>query len=61
MVVPPSDIHAFTALPGERTFVMTVIGGKYAHTRRYYSVESKSYVIRTPKALRESGALETAS
>ncbi len=61
MVVPPADIHAFTALPGDRTFAMTIIGGKYADTRRYYSVESKSYVVRTPKALRESGALETSA
>ena len=58
--MPPADIHCFTALAGDPTFVMTVIGGQYTPTRHYYNVESKSVVVRTPKALRESGALEVA-
>ena len=56
MVVPPAEIHSFTALE-DRTFVITVVGGEYKPTRHYYQVESKSYQVRTPKALRESGAL----
>ena len=56
MVVPPAEIHSFTALE-DRTFVITVVGGEYKPTRHYYQVESKTYQVRTPKALRESGAL----
>ena len=55
MVVPPAEIHSFTALE-ERTFVITVVGGEYKPTRHYYHVEGKTYQVRTPKALRESGA-----
>jgi len=56
MVVPPAEIHSFTALE-DRTFVITVVGGEYKPTRHYYQVESKTYQVRTPKALRDSGAL----
>jgi predicted metal-dependent enzyme (double-stranded beta helix superfamily) len=56
MVVPPADIHGFTALE-DKTFVLTVVGGEYSPTRHYYQVEKKTYAVRTPKALRESGAL----
>jgi predicted metal-dependent enzyme (double-stranded beta helix superfamily) len=56
MVVPPAEIHSFTALE-DRTFVITVVGGEYKATRHYYHVESGTYQVRTPKALRESGAL----
>ena len=56
MVVPPAEIHSFTALE-ERTFVITVVGGEYKPTRHYYNVENNTYQVRTPKALRESGAL----
>ncbi len=61
LVVPPTDIHGFTALQGDRTFVMTVIGGQYTPTRHYYQPELKTLVVRTPKALRESGALDVAA
>ncbi|MFN0304385.1 MAG: hypothetical protein ACKVQU_28965 [Burkholderiales bacterium] len=61
LVVPPSDIHGFTASPGDPTFVMTIIGRQYTPTRRYYNVEAGTVVVRTPKALRESGALEVAA
>lgn len=60
LVVPPSDIHGFTALPGDPTFVMTIIGGQYTPTRHYYNVEARTVLVHTPKALRESGALEVA-
>lgn len=60
IVVPPAEIHSFTALE-EGTFVLTVVGGEYKPTRHYYQVENKTYMVRTPKALRESGALEAAS
>jgi predicted metal-dependent enzyme (double-stranded beta helix superfamily) len=56
MVVPPSDIHSFKAM-AEGTFVITIVGGEYAHKRHYYNPGDDTYVIRTPKALRESGAL----
>jgi predicted metal-dependent enzyme (double-stranded beta helix superfamily) len=56
MVVPPTEIHSFTAVE-DRTFALTVVGGEYKPLRHYYQVEEKTYVVRTPKALRESGAL----
>jgi predicted metal-dependent enzyme (double-stranded beta helix superfamily) len=56
MVVPPTEIHSFTALE-DRTFALTVVGGEYKPLRHYYQVEEKTYVVRTPKALRDSGAL----
>lgn len=56
MVVPPSDIHSFKAL-SDGTFVITIVGGEYSPTRCYYSTEDNSYVVRTPKALRDSGLL----
>jgi predicted metal-dependent enzyme (double-stranded beta helix superfamily) len=56
MVVPPTEIHSFIALE-DRTFALTVVGGEYKPLRHYYQVEEKTYVVRTPKALRESGAL----
>jgi len=54
MVCPPAEIHSFTALE-DRTFVITVVGGEYKPLRHYYQVEEKTYQVRTPKALRESG------
>ena len=36
---------------------LTVVGGEYKPLRHYYQVEEKTYMVRTPKALRESGAL----
>lgn len=56
MVVPPGDIHSFKAL-AESTFVITIVGGEYSPTRHYYRTEDNTYVVRTPKALRDSGAL----
>jgi len=56
MVVPPGDIHAFKALTDD-TFVITIVGGEYSPTRHYYRTEDNTYQLRTPTALRESGAL----
>jgi predicted metal-dependent enzyme (double-stranded beta helix superfamily) len=56
MVVPPGDIHSFRALSNE-TFVLTIVGGEYSPSRHYYRLEDNTYQVRTPKALRESGAL----
>jgi predicted metal-dependent enzyme (double-stranded beta helix superfamily) len=56
MVVPPGDIHSFKAL-SDGTFVITIVGGEYSPTRHYYRTEDNTYVVRTPKALRASGAL----
>jgi predicted metal-dependent enzyme (double-stranded beta helix superfamily) len=56
MVVPPGDIHSFKAL-ADSTYVITIVGGEYSPTRHYYRTEDNTYVVRTPKALRESGAL----
>jgi len=56
MVVPPGDIHSFRALEDE-TFVLTIVGGEYSPTRHYYRLEDNTYQVRTPKALRETGAL----
>jgi|KBSSwiStaDraftv2_1062776.scaffolds.fasta_scaffold04491_5 predicted metal-dependent enzyme (double-stranded beta helix superfamily) len=56
MVVPPGDIHSFKAL-SDGTFVITIVGGEYSPTRHYYRTEDNTYVVRTPKALRDSGAL----
>lgn len=56
MVVPPMDIHSFRAL-ADSTYVMTIVGGEYAATRRYYRLEDNTYQVRTPKAVRASGVL----
>jgi predicted metal-dependent enzyme (double-stranded beta helix superfamily) len=56
MVVPPSDIHSFEAQT-EGTFVLTIVGGEYSPLRHYYNLRNNTYAVRTPKALRESGAL----
>lgn len=50
MVIPPAEIHSFTALE-DRTFVITVVGGEYKPTRHYYQVESKTYQVRAPRAV----------
>lgn len=56
MVVPPNDIHSFQALvPG--TFVITVVGGEYSPMRKYYRLDDNTYAVKTPRALKESGAL----
>ena len=56
MVVPPSEIHSFTALEDD-TYVITVVGGNYSPIRHYYNVEKQSYVVATPGAYRKTGAL----
>ena len=56
MVVPPNDIHSFKALVPD-TFVITVVGGEYSPTRRYFRLDDNTYAVKTPRALRESGAL----
>ena len=56
MVVPPSDIHSFEAMT-EDTYVLTIVGGEYSPLRHYYNLQANTYAVRTPKALRESGAL----
>jgi predicted metal-dependent enzyme (double-stranded beta helix superfamily) len=50
MVVPPSEIHAFTALTDD-TYSLTIIGDHYKPERRYYNAEEKSYVVRSPKVV----------
>ena len=59
MVVPPSDIHSFEAMT-EDTFALTVVGGEYSPLRRYYNLDNNTYAVRTPRALRDSGALARA-
>ncbi len=53
IVMPPAEIHSFTALE-EETFIFTIVGGNYKPTRHYYNVDKKSYVVATagkqPKA-----------
>ena len=56
MVVPPSDIHSFEAMTDD-TFALTIVGGEYSPLRHYYNLSANTYAVRTPKALRESGAL----
>ena len=60
MVVPPSDIHSFEAMSDD-TFALTIVGGEYSPLRHYYNLSANTYAVRTPKALRESGALASAS
>jgi predicted metal-dependent enzyme (double-stranded beta helix superfamily) len=56
MVVPPSDIHSFEALTDD-TYALTIVGGEYSPLRHYYNLKNNTYAVRTPKALKESGAL----
>jgi predicted metal-dependent enzyme (double-stranded beta helix superfamily) len=55
MVVPPAEIHSFTALEDE-TYVITVVGGNYKPIRHYYNVDKKSYVVSAPGALKQLAA-----
>jgi hypothetical protein len=43
------------------TFALTIVGGEYSPLRHYYNLSANTYAVRTPKALRESGALASAS
>ncbi|MGE4239121.1 hypothetical protein [Ramlibacter sp.] len=56
MVVPPNDIHSFQAMTDD-TFGLTIVGGEYSPYRRYYNLGSNTYAVKTPRALKESGAL----
>jgi hypothetical protein len=53
MVMPPAEIHSFTALE-EETFIFTIVGGNYSATRHYYNADAQTYVLaqagRQPKA-----------
>ena len=53
MVMPPAEIHSFTALE-EETFICTVVGGNYKPTRHYYNADKNTYVVaeagKQPKA-----------
>lgn len=60
MVVPPSDIHSFEAMT-EDTFALTIVGGEYSPLRHYYNLQNNTYAVRTPRALKESGALAAAA
>ena len=53
MVVPPTEIHSFTAL-AEGTYVVTVVGGNYKPIRHYYNVDDKTYVVSKPAALAQA-------
>ena len=55
VVMPPAEIHSFTALTDD-AFVITIVGGHYKPTRHYYEVESKTYTVRDPKAWRREQA-----
>ena len=44
MVIPPAEIHSFTALD-EETFILTIVGGDYAANRHYYNVDESTYVV----------------
>ena len=44
MVIPPAEIHSFTALDKE-TFILTIVGGDYAANRHYYNVDKSTYVV----------------
>ena len=50
MVMPPNDIHSFTALE-DGTFGITIVGGEYSMRRHYYSPDDDSYVVRAPKGM----------
>ena len=44
MVIPPAEIHSFTAQE-EGTFILTVVGGNYAANRHYYNVAENTYQV----------------
>lgn len=53
LVMPPAEIHSFTALE-EETYIFTIVGGNYKPARYYYNVAEQSYVVaaagKQPKA-----------
>ena len=50
MVMPPDDIHSFTALE-DGTFGITIVGGEYSMRRHYFNLTNDTYVIRAPKGM----------
>jgi hypothetical protein len=46
IVVPPDDIHSFTAL-SEDTYHVAVVGGRYAPVRHYFQPDQRSFVARS--------------
>ncbi|MEC8198159.1 MAG: hypothetical protein VX085_01185 [Pseudomonadota bacterium] len=55
MVIPPAEIHSFTALE-EETFIFTIVGGNYAANRHYYNVEENTYVVAKAGAVKPKKA-----
>ena len=51
MVIPPAEIHSFTAQE-EGTFILTIVGGNYSADRRYYNVKENTYQIAKAGAVR---------
>ena len=51
MVVPPAEIHSFTAQE-EGTFILTIVGGNYSADRRYYNVNENTYQVAKAGAVR---------
>ena len=52
MVVPPAEIHSFTAL-SETTYVLTIVGGNYSVNRHYFDVENNTCVIAAAGSIRQ--------
>ena len=44
MVIPPAEIHSFTAQE-EGTFILTIVGGNYAANRHYYDVAKNTFQV----------------
>ena len=51
MVIPPAEIHSFTAQQ-EGTFILTIVGGNYSANRHYYNVEENTYHVAKAGAVR---------
>ncbi|PPR62166.1 MAG: hypothetical protein CFH10_00918 [Alphaproteobacteria bacterium MarineAlpha4_Bin2] len=51
MVIPPAEIHTFTAQE-EETFILTIVGGNYLPNRHYYDVEENTYKVAKAGAVR---------
>jgi predicted metal-dependent enzyme (double-stranded beta helix superfamily) len=46
VVVPPDDIHTFTAL-AEDTYHIAIVGGRYKPVRNYFQPDQRSFVARS--------------
>ena len=55
MVIPPAEIHSFTALEDD-TYILTIVGGNYATNRHYYNVEENTYVVAKAGAVKPKKA-----